>query len=449
MVHWSSTSIFYHIYPLGLCGAPPRNDFTSAPVDRLQGLLPWLDHCRALGCNALYIGPLFESGSHGYDTADYYHPDRRLGDREALRRFCAAAHVRGLRVVLDGVFNHVGREFWAFRDVKANLQHSAYTGWFSGLRFDRRNRSGDPFSYDTWAGHESLVKLNLANPAVRQHLFGAVEHWICDYDIDGLRLDAADVIDMDFLQALRAFCLKLKPDFWLMGEVVHGDYRRWVNSQTLHSVTNYECYKGLYSSLNDHNFFEIAYALDRQFGAAGIYRDLPLYNFVDNHDVSRVASLLRDPRHLPLVYVLLFTMPGAPSLYYGSEFGITGMKDRFSDAPLRPALRLERFSPQPPPLVDHIRLLARLRRDLPALRHGGYQQAHVSGEQLAFVRQDSTQRLLIAVNAASQAVTLALAAPEGGSLTNVLCPAERVEGQNGKLSLPLAAYEWKITISGS
>lgn len=248
MDHWTDEAIFYHIYPLGLCGAPPRNDFTSPPTPRLEQLYPWLEHIQSLGANALYLGPLFESTTHGYDTADYFHLDRRLGTDETLRRFSAALHARGLRLVLDGVFNHVGRDFWAFRDVQANHARSPYRDWFSNLCFDGRSPFNDPFQYEGWNGHYELVKLNLHHPAVKEHLFLAVETWIGEFNIDGLRLDAADCLDFTFMQELSAFCRRLRPDFWLMGEVIHGDYRRWANPVTLDTVTNYECYKGLYSS---------------------------------------------------------------------------------------------------------------------------------------------------------------------------------------------------------
>jgi cyclomaltodextrinase len=422
VTNWAADAVFYHVYPLGLCGAPARNDFGAPPVDRLDRLIPWLDHARELGCTALYLGPIFESSAHGYDTADYWHLDRRLGTDETLRRFTAAAHAAGLRVVLDGVFNHVGRDFWAFRDVQANGAGSAYRDWFAGLRFDRRSPYGDPFSYEGWHGHYDLVKLNLGNPAVREHLFGAVESWILDFGIDGLRLDAADVVDLDFQRALAGLCRRIEPDFWLLGEVVHGDYRRWVNPQTLDSVTNYEAYKGLYSSLNDRNYFEIAYALNRQFGPAGMYAGLPLYNFVDNHDQDRVAGLLRQTRLLYPLYLLLFTMPGVPSIYYGSEWGLNDKRRAGDDAPVRPAIDLA-AGPSlgaEPALAGAIGRLALLRSGSAALRRGSYGQLHVAAEQLGFVREFDGESVVVLLNAAEQAVELAVPAPRDGEWHDLL-----------------------------
>lgn len=413
MHHWAFDSFFYHIYPLGLCGAPQRNDFTTAPQPRLEMLYEWIDHLRRLGVNALYLGPVFESTRHGYDTSDYYQVDRRLGSNDTLRELVAELHRSGIRVILDGVFNHVGRDFWAFRDVQTRGAASPYAGWFAGLRFDQPNRHGDPFSYEGWNGHTSLVKWNLHNAEARQHLLDAARMWIETFAIDGLRLDAADCIDHSFLQQLAASCRAYKPDFWLLGEVVHGDYRQWANPGELDSVTNYECYKGLYSSLNDRNFFEIAYSLERQFGAGGIYSGLPLYNFVDNHDVNRIASTLNDPRHLAALHLLLFSMPGVPSIYAGSEFGMEGKKTSSSDAALRPALRLPDLIERGPrrDLAEIIGQLAAVRRDSPALRRGSYHPLHVSSTGLAFVRQHGDDLALVAVNAGDNPLHLELTAP--------------------------------------
>ena len=446
MSHWSFDSIFYHIYPLGLTGAPGRNDFSQPSTPRLDQLYGWIGHLKELGVNALYLGPLFESTAHGYDTADYYHVDRRLGSDETLIHLSAALHANGIRLVLDGVFNHVGRDFWAFRDVQARGWDSPYRDWFANLRFDGRSPYGDPFSYEGWAGHYDLVKLNLGHSGVREHLFGAVASWIDIFGIDGLRLDAADAVDLDFQRALAAFCRARKPDFWLMGEVVHGDYRRWVNPQTLDAVTNYECYKGLYSSLADANYFEIAYALNRQFGAGGMYAGLPLYAFADNHDVNRVASNLKKAEHLYPLYCLLFTMPGVPSIYYGSEWGLTGARRNGSDAALRPALSLEqaqRTSPTPD-LVAAIRKLARLRHETPALRRGDYRQLLVNAQQFAFSRQLDGQTVIVLLNAAEKPVPLDIPVPINTTrpLVDLLNPGQSFPVVNGRLRVDKLWPHW-------
>jgi len=446
---WAADAFFYHIYPLGLCGAPARNDFGAAPVERLERLTEWLGHARELGANALYLGPIFESTAHGYDTADYWHLDRRLGTDETLRRFVAAAHATGLRVVLDGVFNHVGRDFWAFRDVQANGENSAFRDWFAGLRFDARSPYGDPFVYDAWSGNFDLVKLNLRNPDVRAHLFGAVESWIRDFDIDGLRLDAADVVDLDFQRELAALCRSLKPDFWLMGEIVHGDYRRWANPQTLDSVTNYETYKGLYSSLADHNYFEIAYALNRQSGPKGMYADLSLYNFVDNHDQDRVASHLGNSRLLYPLYLLLLTMPGIPSIYYGSEWGLEGKRPAGDDSPVRPAFDLATaaaLAPEPA-LAGVVARLAGIRAATAALRRGGYRQLHVASEQLAFARELGDETVIVMLNASDQAVRVGVAASQDGEWRDLLNGGECI-ASGGTLSAEVPPFWGRILVRG-
>ncbi len=443
---WVRDAVFYHIYPLGLCGAPGRNDFSSPPEPRLERLYGWLDHIQGLGANAIYLGPLFESGSHGYDTADYFHVDRRLGTDATLRAFSAEVHRRGMRLILDGVFNHVGRDFWAFRDVQAHGEASAYRDWFAGLRFGESSRYGDPFTYQGWNGHTSLVKLNPHHPPVVEHLFQAVRTWIEDFAIDGLRLDAADSLDFGFLRQLGGFCRGLRPDFWLMGEVVHGDYNRWANPDMLDATTNYEAYKGLYSSLVDKNYFEIAYALNRQFGAGGLYRDLPLYNFADNHDVNRVASNLKTPAHLYPLYGLLFTMPGVPSIYYGSEWGMTGQRTPTSDQALRPALDLgemRRVAPQPD-LAGVIARLAGLRRQSDALRRGSYRQIHVAAEQLVFARETTSERVIVALNAAATSARLEVDLGErrDGQAVDLLNSGETLPIRGGRLVLDPVWPRW-------
>lgn len=439
MTHWAHDAIFYHIYPLGLCDAPHRNDFSSPAQPRLTLLHDWLDHIQALGANAVYLGPLFESTSHGYDTADYYHVDRRLGDKTTLARLTAAMHARGMRVILDGVFNHVGRDFWAFYDVRQRGPDSPTCGWFRGLEFGRSSPYGDPFCYEGWNGHYSLVKLELRSPAVREHLLGAVEGWIRDYDIDGLRLDAADCVDLEFLRELAACCRRLRPDFWLLGEIIHGDYRTWANPQTLNAVTNYECYKGLYSSHNDGNYFEIAYALSRQYGEGGLYEGLPLYAFADNHDVSRVASILHESKHLCPLYCLLFTMPGVPSIYYGSEWGLEGHKETGSDWPLRPHLDLAQAQRQNgnSKLVQTIARLAQVRHASPALRHGDYRQLVVRSEQLAFVRQAEGETVIVAVNGANEPAAFDIPVPgcHEGTLVDLLNPGETFTARGGRAQI--------------
>ncbi len=442
---WIKKAIFYHIYPLGFCGAQDINDHSAAPLPRLEKIYDWIPHLKDLGVNSLYLGPLFESSLHGYDTADYYHVDRRLGTDDTLIKLIRELHANGIRVVLDGVFNHVGRDFWAFRDVQQNGQNSGYCSWFSDLKFGGLSPLGDPFTYETWQGHHELVKLNLRNPETRQHLLGAVRQWILDFGIDGLRLDTADCLDLDFQKELSTFTRSLRPDFWLMGEVIHGDYRHWANPEILNSVTNYEGYKGLHSSFVDKNFFEIAFSLNRQFGPQGIYRDLALYNFADNHDVDRVANKLENPAHLHPLYCLLFTMPGIPSIYYGSEWGLTGTRSESSDRDLRPNLDLEKLwqNAPDPHLPVTIQKLSRIRKASAALQEGDYQQLLVAPEQLVFARQTAGQTVIVQINAAAEPARFDIGVPFPGSaqLVDLLNEGETTSLTDGRL-INTVAPQW-------
>jgi cyclomaltodextrinase / maltogenic alpha-amylase / neopullulanase len=445
MNSWNENAIFYHIYPLGFAGAPENNDFRSAPVARLNKVASWLDHIQNLGFNSLYLGPVFESTKHGYDTLDYYHIDRRLGTDADMVNLSSEIHRRGMRLVLDGVFNHVGRDFWAFRDVQANGQSSPFCQWFTNLRFDGRSPYGDPFTYEGWNGNYDLVKLNLHNPEVRDHLLYAVESWIQNYNIDGIRLDAADQLDMAFIEDLTTFCKRLNPDLWLMGELIHGDYAKWVRPGRFDSCTNYEAYKGLYSSFNDKNFFEIAYSLKRQFGDHGLYENLLLYSFADNHDVDRVASQVKDQADLFNIYTLMYAMPGIPSVYYGSEWGFGGRKTNGSDNPLRPNIDLStaiKTAPQPD-LPGHLKKLAEIRQSTPAIKSGNYRQVLVASQQYAFLREDGNAKVLVVFNSADKTaeVTLTNQQAPNGRWVDLLNPGVEWVSQGDKTPM-LVDAKW-------
>lgn len=431
----SPQTLMYHSYPLGMCGAPPTLR-GGVPQSRLQQLRDWIPHWQSLGINRLYLGPVFTASTHGYDTISYTQIDPRLGTNELFANLVQSLSQAGIQTVVDGVFHHVGREFFAFQDVLKKGVKSDYCDWFY-LDFNQRSPYGDPFGYACWEGHEALVKLNLRHPAVKNHLFTAIQYWIEAFGIAGIRLDVAYALDATFIQDLRQFCQGLKPDFWLLGEVIHGDYRQWLGPDRLDSVTNYECYKGLYSSHNDRNYFEIAYSLNRLFGPAGIYRDYDLYNFVDNHDVARVASILNNPTHLYPLYILLMTIPGIPSLYYGSEIGLEGDKHPTDDRSLRPALNAQQIVTQTHnnPLFRHIQSLCKLRQAQPGLSDGDYQQIHVNHEQLAFRRATTTEEFIIVVNMAAESVTVPLVGVNSGRYQDVLNPGESFEFKPGSQAL--------------
>ena len=434
---WYDESVFYHIYPLGLTGAPKKNDY-GEPVHRLRLVLPWIDHLSELGMTGLYIGPLFESVGHGYETTDYRKLDSRLGTNDDLKDLVAACHKAGIRVVLDGVFNHTGRDFFAFRDLLENREASPYRDWYCNVNFWGNNEYDDGFSYDNWGGYNLLVKLNQRNPAVRDYLCDVVRFWVGEFDIDGIRLDAADVLDFEFMKALRRTANEVKADFWLMGEVIHGDYSRWANANTLHSVTNYALHKALYSGHNDHNYFEIAHTVERTNSL--VPADIRLYNFVDNHDVARIVTKLQNKVHYLPVHILLYTLPGIPSIYYGSEFGIEGRKEKGSDDSLRPAIDLQEHAQdrQTNPCTKLIERLGRIYAWYKELAWGDYRKLHLTTGQFAFARES----LVVAVNNADAEAGLRLAAPDGEYAG--LIGGRRVRAQGGFMEVSLSPNAGEI-----
>lgn len=442
---WYDEAVFYHIYPLGMLDAPRENPY-GEPVHRLPGLYPWINHLQRLGVNALYIGPLFESVGHGYETTDYRKLDSRLGDNEDLKAFVSRCHKAGIRVVLDGVFNHTGRDFFAFQDIRQNRESSPYRDWYCNVNFWGNNEYNDGFSYDNWGGYNLLVKLNQRNPAVRDYICDVIRFWVREFDIDGIRLDAADVLDFDFMKTLRQVANEVKPDFWLMGEVIHGDYTRWVNEGTLHSVTNYHLHKALYSGHNDHNYFEIAHTVKRLYGMGGNRPDgLRLYNFVDNHDVERIYTKLNNKAHFAPVHVLLYTLPGVPSVYYGSEFGIEGRKERHSDASLRPALRYEDYANalETNPLTRLIAALGKVRKQCKALSYGDYQELVLTNRQYAFARTAGNETALVTVNNDDNSASLTLPALGCSAYVGALSGA-RVTANGGNITVELPACSGEI-----
>ena len=434
---WYEKAIFYHIYPLGLCGAPAQNPY-GEPEHRLNHLIPWIDHIKSIGCTGLYIGPLFESVGHGYETTDYRKVDSRLGTNEDLKNYVRLCHEAGIRVILDGVFNHTGRDFFAFKDILANRQNSRYLGWYCNVNFGGNNEYNDGFCYDNWGGYNLLVKLNLRNPEVREYLLDTVRFWVKEFDIDGLRLDAADVLDFEFMRSLRAVAAEVKPEFWLMGEVIHGDYARWANENTLNSVTNYHLHKALFSAHNDHNYFEIAHTVKRQ-ADMGITNRVMLYSFVDNHDVERIATKLNDKRHFLPVHVLLYTLPGIPSIYYGSEFGIEGRKERGSDASLRPCLDLNALRSQPNPCLEIVSALGHIYNRESALWYGDYRELQLTTTQYAFSRGD----LIVTVNNADRPAVFDL---NGDGIYVGALSGRTAKSENGRLHLEIDADGGEIWI---
>ena len=402
-----------------------------------------MDHIKEIGGSALYIGPLFESVGHGYETTDYKKLDSRLGTNEDLTAFVAYCHEQGIKVIFDGVFNHTGRDFFAFKDIQANRENSHYKDWYCNVNFWGNNEYNDGFSYDNWGGYNLLVKLNQKNPAVVDYICDVIRFWVSEFDVDGIRLDAADVLDFDFMKALRRTANEVKPDFWLMGEVIHGDYSRWVNGETLHSVTNYTLHKALYSGHNDHNYFEIAHTVRRLQNMG----TLKLYNFVDNHDVERIYTKLTNKAHFAPVHVLLYTLPGVPSIYYGSEFGIEGRKEYGSDDSLRPALNIEDYkdSVKTNPCTALIAALGKVRQAVPALSYGSYDELMLTNRQFAYARDLDGTRVIVSVNNDDAPAGMHLAAGNCTAYIGALS-GEKVSVQDGHINITQPANSGEIWV---
>ena len=428
---WYDEAIFYHIYPLGMTGAPKQNTY-GEPVERLNQILPWLSHIKNIGCNAIYIGPLFESVGHGYETTDYKKLDSRLGTNKTLKDFVAECHNQGVKVIFDGVFNHTGRDFFAFKDLKEKRENSGYKDWYCNVNFSGNNSYNDGFSYENWGGYDLLVKLNQKNTEVMNYICDVIRFWVDEFDVDGIRLDAADVLDFDFMKALRRTANEVKPDFWLMGEVIHGDYIRWANADTLHSVTNYHLHKALFSGYNDHNFFEIAHTVKRLNDmCGGVFR---LYNFVDNHDVERIMSKLSTPKGFVPVHILLYTLPGVPSIYYGSEFGMEGRKGcgAEADTPLRPELVYEEWTEKMEnnPYTRVIKALGNIHQQVKALSYGDYKEQTLTNRQYVFSRSYEGNTVIVMVNNDDNACNMYGSVPDG-TYTGVLSGRKMIASGGG------------------
>lgn len=432
---WAYESVFYQIYPLGFCGAPFENDGVLTP--RIRKVIDWIPHIKNLGANAIYLSPVFESDTHGYNTRDFRKIDVRLGTNEDFADVCQALHKEGIKVVLDGVFNHVGRGFWAFQDVLEKRWDSPYKDWFH-ISFDGNSNYNDGLWYEGWEGNYDLVKLNLCHPDVKQHIFDSIRSWVEEFDIDGLRLDVAYCLDENFVRELRAFCDNLKPDFFLVGEMLHGDYNRLMNDSMLHSATNYECYKGLFSSFNSMNMFEIIHSLLRQFGPENwtLYRGKHLLCFVDNHDVSRIASNLTNEQHLPLIYALCFGMPGIPCVYYGSEWGAKANKSEGD-----PALRACFDAPVENDLTAWISKLAAAKKASNALNYGDFRSVVLTNRQCIFERKTDSERVLVAINADNVPYTAHFDAGCGTAVDLITGHTHDFGG--GSELPPYSAFFWK------
>jgi len=381
---WTDHVIWWQVYPLGFVGAerealPPG----AAPHHRLGQLESWLDYLLELGCSGLALGPVFASGSHGYDTTDHFRIDPRLGDDADFDRLVDACRSRGIRVLLDGVFNHVGRDFEVFRHAEQGDPEARR--WF-------RWHGEHP---EVFEGHGLLVALDHDEPAVQEHVGAVMRHWL-GRGADGWRLDAAYQVPLAFWRAVLPGVRAQFPDAWFVGEVIHGDYAAFVTEAGLDTVTQYELWKATWSALNDRNFYELAHAVERH--SAMLETFVPL-TFLGNHDVTRIASRLEHSDHLGHALAVLLGVGGVPTVYAGDEQAFTGVKEEheFGDDAVRPP-----FPADPTGLAPfgastrelHQRLIG-LRRRHPWLAHARTGVEHLSNTTLALRSTGPEESLLL------------------------------------------------------
>jgi cyclomaltodextrinase len=393
---WVEHAVWWQIYPLGFAGAYPEGRDNGG----LERITAWLDYAVELGASGIVLGPVFASETHGYDTTDHFRIDPRLGDDAAFDALITAAHDRGLRVLLDGVFNHVGRGHHAFQDVLAQGRAAPTASWF---QITWPEGGGEP-EYGNFEGHGALVALNHAEPAVADYVTEVMTHWL-RRGADGWRLDAAYAVPAAFWASVLSRIRAEFPGAYVVGEVIHGDYAEFVESSTVDSVTQYELWKAVWSALNAANFFELSWALERHNGF--LDRFVP-QTFVGNHDVTRLASKLTDPGHVPLALALLLTVGGTPSVYAGDEQGFQGVKEdrEHGDDAVRPAFPAAPADLAPygwPTYHLHQELIG-LRRRHPWLHHARTTPVHLTNEQYAYEATDGTRKIIVALSVGAAAV---------------------------------------------
>lgn len=408
---WLDDCIMYQFYPLGLCGAPHENSWdwsntwnaATRPIRRIDRVLLWIEQLKKLNVNAVYFSPVLQSDTHGYNTRDFYTLDSRLGSNEDFAAVCNTLHENGIRILFDSLFNHVGRGFWAFRDIRNNMQKSLYIDWFAEIDFSRNTPCSDGFYYKSYEDNWDFPELNLENEEVVQHIFGAIRKWVDMFAIDGLRVGIADFMSQKFLRRLREFSSNMSAglggNLAILGETYDSkSCKKIVNEEKAHASTNSELHSSIVNSVKTKNFFELDFTLRREFGVEGIYTHTTLANFLDNHDITRFAQVVQDKEALRLAWGLLFAFPGIPCIYYGSEWGVLGNNDEVSHWGVRPSFEKPVWND----LTDFIQKVSLVRKKSPALRYGNYRYVFLSKSQYIFSRESCGQTIFIAVNASEE-----------------------------------------------
>ena len=430
MTSWADHAILWQVYPLGFTGAERAAPGAHEPVrHRLRQLTNWLDYAIGLGCNGLLLGPVFASETHGYDTVDHFRIDPRLGDDEDFDALVAAAGERGLRVILDGVFNHVGRGFPAFQAAVGGGAGTPAARWF------KRTPSGD---FSSFEGHGHLVELDHDEPAVLGYVIEVMKHWL-GRGAGGWRLDAAYAVPPAFWAKALPAVREAFPSAWFVGEMIHGDYAAYAADSGLDSITQYELWKAIWSSLNDRNLFELAYALGRHNGF--LDAELP-QTFVGNHDVTRLASMLNDERHFGHALAVLFCVAGVPSVYYGDEQAFRGVKEQREggDDEIRPAFPASpsELSPAGWPVYRLHQRLIGFRRRHPWLVRARTVTEHLENEAMALRVSADGGEILLLLNVGDEPRRFPV---DAGSLTVAESAEPGVVSPN---PLEVPPHSWRI-----
>ena len=405
-VSWFDGSSMYQIFPLGLCGSPHENSWdwsntwnaASRPVRRVDRILNWVEHLKKLGIKSIFFNLALQSDTHGYNTRDFYTLDSRLGSNEDFAEVCKVLHDNGFRIVFDALFTNVGRGFWAFRDVRANLENSKYIDWFKDIDFKSNTPCNDGFYYKAWKNNWDFPELNLDNEDLVQHIFGAVRKSEDLYRFDGFRLCLQEYLPKKFVKRFRKLCLDmgagLGGSISLVAEMFDGiEAEKYIGRYQCQSAENRELRDSICNSFNKKNVFELAYTLNRQFGKDGIFKNVPMMNFLDNHNIARFASAVNDKSLIPLGWSLLPALPGFPCIYYGSEWGVEGW-DEENHWVMRPAFE----KPEWNELTDLSKKALAARNNSPALMYGDYKQIFQAKEQLVFERSSCGETIVVSIN---------------------------------------------------
>lgn len=401
MSPWWQQVIFYHIYPLGFFGCPQINPIAQIkptlsqiqPVNRLAKIRQYYPHFQQLNIGAIYFGPVFESCTHGYDSINYTQIDRRLGTSQLLHEIIDELHQQKIKVIFDAVFNHTSRLFPAFIDLKNNQTRSPYQSWYKKINFRENTVWQDGFSYQYYQDCVELPEINLSNPEVQRFFLSIIQYWFSQFKIDGLRLDVAYLLPPDFLNKIKKLSTDLNPDSILIGETITPQQISLVDDQLIHTATNFPLYQHIHQSFTQNDFWQLKNIFRQQ-------KNIPLFNFLNNHDTSRIFSQLEDQQHLQSAFVILLTHPGQPCLYYGDEFLLDGLKQSKHDQQVRSKMpNHQHLNTDQLNHSQFISKLIKIRQRNHFISKGQIRIIHCHHQSISYLIQNENKYLYIVINA--------------------------------------------------